>query len=309
MKKQLMIIGIIVILLTVGLSGCSENAGSYVTLNVDDPGNEFEMHYKITGDSGKPVLVLTAGMGAGMSSWTFLTEEFKDFRVITYDPRCMYKSGHTPDYELSDLASDLNELLIYLNIDKANILGWSLGGIVAQYFAYTHPEKVDHLILVSTTAMGTDPALIEINEQIKQNIADAGATMSDPPTADELEQLLPALTGLSFNNLFLRKMMVKVSGTKLITLQDPEFFDGLAQQWIATNNADTYSRLDEITAPTLLLHGTTDRLVPIAARNILEDALVNADVTVSDVPNGSHGCGIENAMKVGSLINNYLKGT
>lgn len=303
-KRIFILIGLSALLAKRGSDGRSLVGGSYVTLNECDPKNEFKMHYKITGDQGKPVLVMIAGLGAGMLTLMPLARMLKGFRVLTYDPRGLFMSGNTSDYEFTCLAADLNELLTYLGIDKANILGWSLGGVVAQYFAFNYPEKVDHLIMLSTFTTGKDPASAEMLSRMTP------IPMSDPPTTDELRQLMQIMQRRSFNTLILQKLGyqgAKVLFSSSLLQFTSSFFDGLSKQWTAIGESDSYSGLNKIKAPTLIIHGTDDRLVPYEASQILGDALVNTTVTVEDIPNGCHASALENPVIVGSIINKYLK--
>lgn len=307
MRIQLLIMGIFTTFAITSLSKWLFNRRTYAKLNAGDPDNEFEMHYELIGDPVKPVLVLTPGLGAGMSCWTYLKGKLKDFRVLIYDPRGMYKSGHTADYEISDLASDLNELLNHLGIDKASMLGWSMGGVVVQYFAYTYPEKVDRLILLATSPSGADQALAGMDSEVSKAIDAAGIALSESPSADDLKRMIPRVVEYSSSNRFIGKILSLLVSSGLILLQSPGYYESLAQQWIAANQSDTYNRLGEINAPTLLIHGTNDRLIPYAAMDVLKDALSNTDVTTADIPDGGHGLPSENPKEVASIISEFLK--
>jgi pimeloyl-ACP methyl ester carboxylesterase len=69
------------------------------------------------------------------------------------------------------MVDDAHDLLAYLNIPRAHILGWSLGGIVAQTYAFSYPETVDKLILLATAPMSpTAPELVEFNKIMRERV-------------------------------------------------------------------------------------------------------------------------------------------
>jgi 3-oxoadipate enol-lactonase len=114
------------------------------------PIRDIVTYYEEAG-SGEP-LVLIMGLGGDMQAWALQVPTLaKHFRVITFDNR---GSGRTssPDkpYSIAGMADDLAALLDALNITKAHILGWSMGGYIAQEFALKYPARVNKLILLAT---------------------------------------------------------------------------------------------------------------------------------------------------------------
>lgn len=102
--------------------------------------------------SGEP-LILICGISADLQVWRFQVPELsKRFRVICYDNRGAGRTS-APDepYSIAGMADDLAALLDRLQIDSAHVLGWSMGGLIAQKFALTRPLRVRKLILISTT--------------------------------------------------------------------------------------------------------------------------------------------------------------
>ncbi|MCO5201257.1 MAG: alpha/beta hydrolase [Chloroflexi bacterium] len=119
------------------------------------PTRDIITYYEEAG-SGDP-LVLIMGLGGDLQGWALTAPALaKHFRVITYDNRGAGRSG-APDrpYTIAGMADDLAALLDALDIQKANILGFSMGGYIAQEFALKYPGRVDRLILLST-APGVD---------------------------------------------------------------------------------------------------------------------------------------------------------
>lgn len=112
--------------------------------------NGFSTYYEDAG-SGDPV-VFICGLSADLQVWRFQVPELiKTHRVITFDNRGAGRSD-APDepYAIAQMASDLAALLDHLNLDSANLVGWSMGGAIAQSLALAHPGRVKKLLLLST---------------------------------------------------------------------------------------------------------------------------------------------------------------
>ena len=109
--------------------------------------------YRMDG-KGQP-LGLIMGLGGRKENWKPQIRAFKrQFRVITFDNRGVGGSSHLPGpITIEAMVSDTLALLDHLEIGRAHILGYSLGGIVAQEIAISHPERVSKLILASTMAV------------------------------------------------------------------------------------------------------------------------------------------------------------
>jgi pimeloyl-ACP methyl ester carboxylesterase len=102
--------------------------------------------------SGEP-LILICGLSADLQVWRFQVPDLsKHFRVICYDNRGAGRTSAPGEpYSIAGMADDLAALLDHLEISSAHVLGWSMGGLIAQQFALTRPLGVRKLILLSTT--------------------------------------------------------------------------------------------------------------------------------------------------------------
>jgi len=105
--------------------------------------------------SGTP-LVLNIRFRGTLDSWDplFLDELAKKFTVVIFDYTGLGASTGTPTYDRDSLVKDAKDLIDFLGFEKVVIGGWSLGGVVAQKFSVTHPEKVSHTILIGTVPPG-----------------------------------------------------------------------------------------------------------------------------------------------------------
>lgn len=107
--------------------------------------------YVCHGDESAPVMIFIHGVGMNKLSWQAQMQDFsQDYRVIAYDMLGHGQSDMPPEPTcLSDLTAQLCQLMDQLQIDKAHIIGHSMGALVAIEFALTHPESVDRLIALN----------------------------------------------------------------------------------------------------------------------------------------------------------------
>src|ERR1700712_3007802 len=111
---------------------------------------DARLYYELLG-SGDPVLLIP-GLGATCRMWDAVAPELAGhFSLILPDNRDVGKSvGKRKPHTLSDFSADLIELLDRLQIERAHVVGISLGGVIAQRLAVEHPGRVDRLVLIST---------------------------------------------------------------------------------------------------------------------------------------------------------------
>jgi 3-oxoadipate enol-lactonase len=224
-----------------------------------------EVYYERRG-SGEPLLLIQ-GLGGNSAHWgeAFLTQLEGDFDLIAFDNRGAGQSGSpSDDFTIADLATDTLGLLDALELERAHILGISMGGMVAQELALRAPDRVITLTLGCTSPGGTQAR----------------------PTASEVVQELTAAV-LSGN----KERMLRTGYELVVSAQfaaDPvnyaQFSETarrypadiqlLMSQYAALNGHDVYGRLRGLTVPTLVIHGTADRMLDH----------INGDLIASMVP-------------------------
>ena len=119
--------------------------------------NGITLAYVEMGNSDGPPMLLIHGYTDNSRSWSLLAPYLKAHRLLAVDLRGHGKSD-APQccYAYADLANDAALFLDALGIAKADVIGHSLGSLAAQLLAAQHPEKVDRLVLISsTTGFGT----------------------------------------------------------------------------------------------------------------------------------------------------------
>lgn len=121
---------------------------------------------------GKPIVLIT-GASSTMDMWNPLLLEAllsANYKIIIFENRGVGESTvGTKDFSINQFANDTVGLFDALGISKADVLGWSMGGFIAQQLAVTNPKKVDNLILYATSCGGsndrpTPPEIIQIDK-------------------------------------------------------------------------------------------------------------------------------------------------
>jgi pimeloyl-ACP methyl ester carboxylesterase len=132
---------------------------------------DISIAYKQIGKADAKPIILITGAGATMDMWNPLLIEkliSANYKVIIFENRGVGQSTEgTKEFSINQFANDTLGLLDALKISKADVVGWSLGGFIAQQLALTHPDKVDNLILYATSCGGpsdrpTPPEIMKI---------------------------------------------------------------------------------------------------------------------------------------------------
>ena len=258
--------------------------------------NGIDLYYEDRG-RGKP-LVLIQGFG-GRHGWFCQVREFsKRYRVIIFDNRGIGKTQESGEpYTIRTLADDTVGLMDHLGLERAHILGVSLGGMVAQEVAINYPQRVDRLVLASTTAEGGFRAAdLKMLEAIGLREGLDGASLG----AFDYEKFLRVMTSLSFNRRLYRVPVVLLSraSTKLGGVQ------GLAGQIAAVMGHNTVERLQLVQAPTLVITGTGDRVISPSSSDLIASRIPNARLV--KVEGGSHTFRIEMSRRFNAEVLAFL---
>ncbi|HYM14410.1 MAG TPA: alpha/beta fold hydrolase [Dehalococcoidia bacterium] len=214
--------------------------------------NDIDLHYRDDGD-GQPVLFIQ-GLGVDHRGWAPVTAPLaKGFRCISFDNRDVGRSSQTPaPYDVLDMAADALALLDALAIPRADIVGVSMGGVIAQEIAIRHPHRVRRLALLSTYTSG-DPrgrAIFEGQALLRCTLGReeyCRATFWSVYTHADYQR--PG---------FIDEMVRRTAANDLWQPQD-----AYERHVRAVLTADTESRLRDIAAPTLILAGAEDILTPM----------------------------------------------
>ena len=236
---------------------------------------EVELCYETFGHSGNPAMLLIMGLGTQMIAWP---EEFcrilaaQGFFVIRYDNRDVGRSTHfdgapTPRqremlrrrpkrvaYSLADMAEDGVGLLDALGVERAHVVGASMGGMIGQVLAARHPERVLSFVSIMSTTGSRwrgRPALRALPKLL------ARPSEGKEAYVERLVSLFRVIgsPGFERDDDALRRLAAEAYERGVSNA-------GLARQ-LAAINASGHRKEDlrKIEAPTLVIHGTRDRLV------------------------------------------------
>lgn len=263
--------------------------------------NGVNIDYDVRGQ-GEP-LVLIQGLGGPRSAWILQRRAFsKYFRVITFDNRGVGKSDKPSEpYTVRTMADDTRALLDYLEVDKAHVLGVSLGGMVAQEIAINYPDRVKKLILASTAA-GMGHANGDAVENMGHGSALREAGITDPRGVD-MRRVMSEVTTLSFNKRLSKIFFVPLSKAYL-SFREVQAIGG---QMGAAIDHSTLDRLHQIKAPTLVIVGTGDRLIPSQSSDMLASAI--PDARLVKVDGGSHAFFLEMRGRFNREVLDFLRGS
>ena len=235
------------------------------------------------GDAGDPAVLLIMGAAASMDRWEprFCQRLAERGRyVIRYDHRDTGGSTtyppRRPGYTGDDLVADAVAILDRLGIERAHVVGMSAGGAIAQRIAVDHPERLLSLTLLCTSPIGTGgpdlppPAKDLFGATGEPDWSDREATL-----AYLLEAERPYAGARGLDDDETREILGRVydRSTSMASANN---------HWLVDGSDIERSRLAEITAPTLVVHGTADPLFPTAHGEALAREIPGAQLLLID---------------------------
>ena len=252
--------------------------------------NGVNINYHVEGQ-GEP-LVMIMGFSARRSGWIRQMPFFRNYyRVITLDNRGVGKSDKPPGpYSTKMMADDTVGLMDLLGIEKAHIMGASMGGMIAQELAIDYPQRVMKLILACTYA-SQDGTGGDTLEQAKFLQLSPGEKAS-------------AMIGLAFNKplyRFIFGLLARLQ-TGLVRTSGGA---GIAGQSEACRIHNTLDRLPLITAPTLVIVGTADRIIKPVSSEVIAAKIPSARLV--RLEGGSHCFPFEMKNEFNREVLDFLK--
>jgi 3-oxoadipate enol-lactonase len=257
--------------------------------------NGVPLHFQRTG-AGEPLLLIT---GFTISSAVFepvLDLYAERFEVITYDNRGSGRSGAPlRPTSMAELAADAAGLLDALDVESAHVCGLSMGGMIAQELAIRFPERVRGLVLGGTSPGGPRAARPALRE-----LGALGAGAAGGWTDGERRWLGEWL----FSDAFRREQPERVSELLRHFGRHRAPAQGVWSHWWASVYHDTTSRLKDIQAPTLVMHGERDAMAPIANARLLAREIPGAELCI--VPGSGHAYLLERPELSRDLLCDWL---
>lgn len=257
------------------------------------PVNDVSIYYEELG-SGEPLLLIM-GQGSDHHGWDAVREDFAArHRVIVFDHRGTGQSDQPrePAYSIEGFAADAVGLLDHLGIERAHAYGISMGGRICQRLGIDHANRLGALVLGCTT-----PG----NLHGVKRPPEVDAEMANRPT--DVDARVAFMAGQMVSPAYLEahpEYLVTARARAIDPI--PPFAQKM--HYLASEGHDSWERLPEITVPTLVIHGTDDRINPTANAALLAGRIPGAELYM--VQGGRHGYFIEFREEASPVVLDFL---
>jgi 3-oxoadipate enol-lactonase len=255
--------------------------------------NGIKMNYELSGKMGAPHVMLSHSLGSSLVMWDPQLEVLKAYyQVLRYDTRG-HGDSEAPSgaYTLEMLGEDALGLLDALAIDKVHFVGLSMGGMIGQYIALNHPDRLENLVLCDTAAMLPKEAQ-PIWEERVQLAREKG-----------LDALVDETLERWFTPSFLSQSPPEVQSIRLQFLATP--MNGYIGCSKAIRGLNYLERLPEIKIPTLILVGEEDPGTPVAAAEAIQQRIAGSQLVV--LPSAAHLSNVEQAEAFNNALMKFLQ--
>jgi 3-oxoadipate enol-lactonase len=257
---------------------------------------EIELSYSVSG-KGESTVLLVMGLGGRAADWgTHLPEILaRSHRVVTFDNRGTGASSKPKaHWTLDDMANDAITVLDAVGAERAHVVGISMGGMIAQLIALDHAARLDRLVLLSTHSGGPD--VVYPSGEV------AAVFSADPGTPVDV-MMTRAMRLISAPGFAERSPKAIEELVRLAVLQ-PTPWRAFMAQLQAIVGSDRSTRLSKITAPTLIVHGDLDPLIPYPNGVALSKLIPNSTLVTLE------GCGHlpmwEAPEELGRVVGDFL---
>jgi pimeloyl-ACP methyl ester carboxylesterase len=256
--------------------------------------NGVRIYYEVYGQ-GEPILLIM-GLGGSSLAWQSQIPTFSQhLRVIAYDNRDAGRSDKVEaEYSMADMADDAAALLDHLEIDSAHVYGVSMGGMIAQELALRHPGRARTLILGCTS-----PCLAAMPPSEKAARDNMESAVLPPREAFER----CTWTGYSDAYLAAHKNDLWLRSQVEAGLAPP--LDALRRHYAVVGGFDARERVGQIRAPTLIMTGDDDPLVPPENSRFLAEHIPGVELVV--FPGGRHAFNVEFEEESNSAVLDFIR--
>jgi pimeloyl-ACP methyl ester carboxylesterase len=265
------------------------------------PVGDIDIAYKMFGN-GDPILLIS-GSGNVMDVWPsyMLQELASNHTIIIFDHRGVGNTtlGSKP-ITIQQLANDTAGLLDTLEIQRADILGFSMGSFVAQQLTLMYPEKVNRLILYGASCGGVEgipqsPAVAKILSDFVHN------------RTRDMEEFLSITFPPDWANSHPDYLESIPTSTEIILSSTLEKQFDAVENWLATTWSGVCDELAKVSSPVLIITGTEDVAVPSANSLILAGNIPGA--WLIQIERGGHGLMYQYPEKFTAVLDTFLENT
>jgi (E)-2-((N-methylformamido)methylene)succinate hydrolase len=253
-----------------------------------DPNQNY---YSFINNNTDP-LVFIHGVGLDHKMWEPQINFLNNYSIITYD---LLGHGRTPcnkkELTLNDFSNQLDDLLQFLKIDKINLIGFSLGSLIALDFASKFHDKLKKLILIGTTYKRTEEQRTLVAERFEQ------AKLNKPISKQALRRW--------FTDKYLNDHpKIYDQFIKILTKKGEDHLNFLKAYKLFAYHNDNINMIKNIKTKTLIMTGSDDSGSTIEMSKSLSNDLINSSFT--KINNGKHLCSIECADDVNINLKNFI---
>jgi len=253
-----------------------------------DPNQNY---YSFNNNNTDP-LVFIHGVGLDHRMWAPQINSLNDHSIITYD---LLGHGRTPygkkEVTLDDFSNQLDDLLKFLKIDKINLIGFSLGSLIALDFASKFQDKLKTLTLLGTTYERTMEQRNLVIERFEQ------AKMNKPISKQALKRW--------FTDQYLNDHPeIYDQFIKILTKDGADHLNFLKAYKLFAYHQDDVNMIKNIKTKTLVMTGSDDLGSTVEMSKTLSNDLINSNFT--EINNGKHLCSIECADDVNINLKNFI---
>jgi pimeloyl-ACP methyl ester carboxylesterase len=254
---------------------------------------DIDVAYKMLGN-GSPILLIN-GFSASLNFWdpTLISRLASNHTVITFDNRGIGNTtSGNKQFSIQQFADGTSRLMEALKIKKTDVMGWSMGGMIAQEVALSNPDKVGKLIIYASTC-GTNQSVAPSPEVVDIFSNQSGNMM------EMLQRFLPLLFPDHWRNSnpnFIQELPKSSEVAPIETLK--------LQTQAIINWTGTCDRLGSITQPALVLVGTDDVLT-VPANSILMAEKIPGSWLVQ-IKGGGHAMMIQYPGKFTNIVDTFL---
>ena len=243
-------------------------------------------------DNNNVPLVFIHGVGLDHKMWEPQVNFLNSYSIITYD---LLGHGKTPyikeEVTLNDFSNQLDNLIKFLKIDKINLIGFSLGSLIALDFASKFQDKLETLTLLGTTYKRTEEQRDLVIERFEQ------AKLNKPISKQALKRW--------FTDQYLNDHPeIYEQFIKILTKNREDHLNFLKAYKLFAYHQDNIDMIKNIKTKTLVMTGSDDTGSTIEMSKSLSNDLINSSFTV--INNGKHLCSIECADDVNINLRNFI---
>lgn len=259
---------------------------------------DVQLAYYVEG-SGPETVLLIMGLGGRAADWGEYVPRAlgRSFRMVRFDNRGTGRSSRvTTTFTLEDLAHDATTVLDAIGASSAHVVGYSMGGMIAQLFALNHRERLNRLVLLATHFGG--PSVEKPNERAARVFEPSEFVDRDPRAMAKFT--IEQTTALGWAE----RHSADADALAACAAEYPTAARTFFAQINAIYQSDRSEAVSKVTHPTLVIHGEEDPLIPISNGKLLAARIPGA--RFESIPDCGHLVAWEQPEALVRLVSDFF---